>query len=156
VRRRPRTGGIGRGAGMPARELSLPPGGSLPRENGSRPSRGKRLGPVAVLIGPATFTSAADNAIELWRGLDAKLVGEPTGGSPRSSGEVMTFTLPHAGLFVRYTTKLEGPGLDLATPRSSRTSASPIPSRMPAPAGTRSSCGPCRSSAAGPGMSLNR
>lgn len=79
-------------------------------------SRRKRLGPVAVLIGPATFSSAVDNAIDLWRGLDAKLVGEPTGGSPRSYGEVMSFTLPHSGLVVRYTTKLEGPGLDLATP----------------------------------------
>jgi hypothetical protein len=79
-------------------------------------SRRKKLGPVAVLIGPATFSSGVDNAIDLWRGLDAKLVGEPTGGSPRAYGEVMTFTLPHSGLIVSYTTKLEGPGLDLLTP----------------------------------------
>ena len=63
---------------------------------------------VFVLIGPNTFSSGTDNAIELRHDLHATLVGEPTGGKPSSYGEVMTITLPSSKLVVRYTTKWFG------------------------------------------------
>jgi hypothetical protein len=68
-------------------------------------SRRKVLGPVLVLIGPATFSSAVDNARELQRALSARLVGEPSGGMPGGYGEVATLTLPNSKLVIRYTTK---------------------------------------------------
>jgi len=40
------------------------------------------VGPIYVLIGPATFSSATNNAIKLRRILSAKLVGEPTAPAP--------------------------------------------------------------------------
>jgi hypothetical protein len=68
-------------------------------------SRLKSVGPIYVLIGPATFSSAVDNAIELRGTLSAKLIGEPSGGMPGGYGEVSTITLPNSKLVVRYTTK---------------------------------------------------
>ena len=71
-------------------------------------SRRKALGPVFVLIGPSTFSSAVDNAVELQRTLAARLVGEPSGGMPGGYGEVATLTLPNSKLVIRYTTKAFG------------------------------------------------
>ena len=71
-------------------------------------SRLKTVGPVYVLIGPATFSSAVDNAGQLRRALSARLVGEPSGGMPGGYGEVSTLTLPNSKLVIRYTTKNRG------------------------------------------------
>lgn len=44
-----------------------------------------KVGHVYVLIGPGTFSSGLDNAIELHASLlHATLVGQPTGGEPSS------------------------------------------------------------------------
>jgi C-terminal processing protease CtpA/Prc len=72
-------------------------------------ARGKALGHIYVLIGPGTFSSALDNAMELHKDLAATLVGEPSGGSPDGYGEVATLTLPNSKLVVRFTTKRWGP-----------------------------------------------
>jgi C-terminal processing protease CtpA/Prc len=68
-------------------------------------SRRKSLGPVYVLIGPSTFSSAVLNAVELQKALSAKLVGEPSGGMPGGYGEVAGLKLPNSKLVIRYTTK---------------------------------------------------
>jgi len=68
-------------------------------------SRLKAIGPVYVLIGPSTFSSALMNAIELRRALHATLVGEAAGEKPNSYGEVKLLTLPNSKVVVRYTTK---------------------------------------------------
>ena len=79
-------------------------------------SRLKRLGQVYVLIGPGTFSSGVDNAIDLRQDLKASLVGEPTGGSPRAYGGIMPIVLPNSRIIVWYSTNLEGPGLNIRTP----------------------------------------
>jgi len=58
-----------------------------------------------VLIGPSTFSSAQDNAIEFRNGSHATLVGESTGEKPNGYGEVKTITLPNSALTVQYCTK---------------------------------------------------
>jgi len=68
-------------------------------------ARARKLGPLYVLIGPATFSSAVDNAGTLRREFSAKLVGEPSGGMPGGYGEVNMVTLPNSKLVVRFTTK---------------------------------------------------
>ena len=60
---------------------------------------------VFVLIGPATFSSAQDNAIELRHEFKATLIGEATGERPNGYAEVRTIELPNSGLTVRYCTK---------------------------------------------------
>jgi hypothetical protein len=62
------------------------------------------------LIGPSTFSSAVDNAVELRRVLAAKFVGETSGGMPGGYGEVARLTLPNSKLVIRYTTKNYGAG----------------------------------------------
>jgi uncharacterized protein (TIGR03437 family) len=57
-----------------------------------------------VLIGRRTFSSAILNAIDMRQG-PVMLVGEPTGGSPNSYGEVKTLTLPNSQLRVNYSTR---------------------------------------------------
>ena len=79
-------------------------------------SRRKALGPVFVLIGPSTFSSAVDNALELQRALAARLVGEPSGGMPGGYGEVAKLTSPNSKLVIRYTTKGSGTGAKTLTP----------------------------------------
>lgn len=59
---------------------------------------------VFVLIGPATFSSAQDNAIELRHNLNATLMGEPTGEKLNTYGEVRIIHLPNSGLDVQYCT----------------------------------------------------
>ncbi len=64
-----------------------------------------RYGKVYCLIGRGTFSSAMMNAIQLRQQTKALLVGEPTGGSPNSFGEVLTFELPYSKIAVSYCTK---------------------------------------------------
>jgi hypothetical protein len=64
-----------------------------------------RRKPVYVLIGPGTFSSAMDNAIEMRRQLKAVLIGEGTGERPNDYGEVKRMTLPHSALEIQYSTK---------------------------------------------------
>lgn len=75
---------------------------------GGLASRLKTVGPVYVLIGPSTFSSAMDNAIALRHSLHAKLVGEPGGEKQNGYGEVKVLTLPNSKVNVRYTTKYFG------------------------------------------------
>lgn len=70
--------------------------------------RGKLPGGVFVLIGAHTFSSAQLNAASLQRQAGAILVGQPTGQSPNTYGEVRTFTLPSSKLIVQYCTKRFG------------------------------------------------
>jgi hypothetical protein len=72
-------------------------------------SRRKAVGKIYALIGPGTFSSALDNALELHKDLSAILVGQPTGGAPDEYGEVSNFTLPNSKLVIRFTTKRWGP-----------------------------------------------
>jgi hypothetical protein len=65
----------------------------------------QRRGGVCVLIGRNTYSSAMMNAIALRKQLGAVLVGEPTGGSPNSYGEVKTLELPYSKLVISYSTK---------------------------------------------------
>ena len=67
-----------------------------------------KLGSIYVLIGARTFSSGADNAMELRDALHAKLVGEPTGAKPSSYGEVKYVTLPNSKLKVQFTSKWFG------------------------------------------------
>jgi hypothetical protein len=71
-------------------------------------SRLSKLGPVYVLIGPHTFSSAMDNAMELRTVLHARLAGESTGGKPSSYGEVKVVELPNSKLKVQFTSKFFG------------------------------------------------
>jgi hypothetical protein len=68
-------------------------------------SRAKSMGPLYVLIGGGTFSSALIAAIELHDDLHATLVGSPTGEKPNSYGEIRTFTLPNSKLTVTFSTK---------------------------------------------------
>jgi hypothetical protein len=72
-------------------------------------ARLKSVGNVYVFIGPNTFSSAVDNAIELQRDLKATLVGAPSGGMPEGYGEVAYIKLPNSKLTVQITTKRWGP-----------------------------------------------
>jgi hypothetical protein len=72
-------------------------------------ARLKSVGKVYVLVGPYTFSSAVDNAIQLQRDLKATLVGEPSGGMPKGYGEVALLKLPNSKLVVQITTKRWGP-----------------------------------------------
>jgi hypothetical protein len=69
-----------------------------------RRPRFRESGRLFAVIGRRTFSSGYLNALEL-RKAGAVLVGEPTGQKPNHFGEVRTFTLPHSGLTVRYSTK---------------------------------------------------
>jgi hypothetical protein len=60
---------------------------------------------VYVLIGKRTFSSGVLSAMSLKEGFHAKVVGNPTGGSPNSYGEVRTFVLPSSQTIVAYTTQ---------------------------------------------------
>jgi hypothetical protein len=71
-------------------------------------ARLKAIGHVYVLIGPMTFSSAVDNAMDLHRDLHATLVGEAAGGQPAGYGEIKTLTLPNSKIVVQYTTKFFG------------------------------------------------
>jgi hypothetical protein len=79
-----------------------------PLKNGLE-QRSDKMGPVYVLIGPDTLSAAVENAAELKSFLHAKLVGEPTAGTPASYGEVRYVQLPYSKLVIQYTTKYLGP-----------------------------------------------
>jgi C-terminal processing protease CtpA/Prc len=64
-----------------------------------------QTGHLFVLIGPRTYSSALLNTIQFRQDTAALLVGEPTGGEPNHYGELQSFTLPHSGLSVFYSTK---------------------------------------------------
>ena len=63
-----------------------------------------RRGHLFVVVGRNTFSSAAQNAMELEEKTQASTVGEPTGQKPNHYGEVKTFPLPHWGIDVYYST----------------------------------------------------
>lgn len=81
----------------PARPLFSGPDGTIVRTQTAVESQTPRdprfTGPVCVLIGPLTFSSAVDlaDAIKTYR--LATLIGEETGGRPNSFGEVYWFRL---------------------------------------------------------------
>ena len=63
-----------------------------------------------VIVGRETYSSAILNAITLQQAASGqapplKLVGEPTGGSPNSYGQVQTMVLPNSQLSVNYSTR---------------------------------------------------
>jgi Peptidase family S41 len=90
-----------------------------------------------VLIGRRTFSSAMMNALQLREQTNATLVGEPTGGTPNSYGEVLSFRLPFSNLVIGYSTKYCEllPGQDRR--RWSRTCVSPSPRRRGSPGAMR-------------------
>jgi hypothetical protein len=63
-------------------------------------------GHLFAAIGENTFSSAMINAVELKKGWNALLVGGPTGGKPKSYGEIKYLELAHSKLKVSYSTKL--------------------------------------------------
>ena len=67
--------------------------------------RRKSVGPIYVLIGPGTFSSAVINAQQLHSSLSATLVGENSGGRPGGYGEVSRVTLPKSTRVGQFTTK---------------------------------------------------
>ena len=69
----------------------------------ARASRFSGVKPV-VIIGRRTYSSAIINAIAI-RQTTAILVGEPSGGSPNTYGEVKTLTLPNSQLVVNYSSR---------------------------------------------------
>jgi hypothetical protein len=62
-------------------------------------------GRLYVLTGPATFSAAMTNAVDLRRNLHAILVGEPTGARPNGYQEGASFTLPNSHLKVTVSTR---------------------------------------------------
>ncbi len=73
-------------------------------------ARLKTIEHIYVLIGPATFSSAVDNAAEFRRSLHAILVGTEAGQGAGGYGEVKLLTLPNSKLIVQYTSKFFGAG----------------------------------------------
>ncbi|HKA00202.1 MAG TPA: hypothetical protein VKE70_27010 [Candidatus Solibacter sp.] len=69
-------------------------------------ARGNRFVAVqpVVIIGRRTFSSGIINAIQMRQG-PVMLVGEASGGSPNSYGEVQTLVLPNSKLNVSYSTR---------------------------------------------------
>jgi hypothetical protein len=65
----------------------------------------RRPGSVYAITGPATFSAAMVNALDLRRNVNAVLVGEPTGGRPNSYSEHGEFLLSNSGLRVSYATR---------------------------------------------------
>jgi hypothetical protein len=63
-----------------------------------------RKGHLFVIMGRGTFSSAAQNAMELKEKAQAITVGEPTGQKPNHYGEVKELHLPHWGVDVGYST----------------------------------------------------
>ena len=71
-------------------------------------SRRSITGPISVLVGPATFSSAVENAVTLRDRLSAKLIGERAGGVVGGYGEVSFLTLPESKIVIQFTTKRWG------------------------------------------------
>jgi uncharacterized protein (TIGR03437 family) len=68
-----------------------------------RAERFAAIRPV-VIIGRRTYSSAINNAVTAKAG-PVTLVGEPSGGSPNSYGQVQSLVLPYSGLRVSYSTR---------------------------------------------------
>lgn len=68
-------------------------------------ARAKTLGPVYVLIGPYTFSSAQMAAIDFHNDLHATLVGSPTGEKPNGYGDIALIKLPNSKLTISFSTK---------------------------------------------------
>jgi uncharacterized protein (TIGR03437 family) len=60
---------------------------------------------VFAIIDRGTFSSGEDDAEQFKGQPFARLVGEPSGGTPNHYGNVKTFTLPNSGLMVQYATQ---------------------------------------------------
>lgn len=60
---------------------------------------------VYACIGNHTYSSGVYAATDLQRKLGAVLIGEPTGGSPYSYGDIRNFILPNSKLVVNYSVK---------------------------------------------------
>jgi hypothetical protein len=65
----------------------------------------RKPGSLYVIIGRSTISAAMVNAIELQKGLNAILVGEPTGSRPNNYSENDELTLPNSHLQVSYSTR---------------------------------------------------
>lgn len=74
--------------------------GHLGAERGTR-DRAPR-GRVFTIIGPNTFSAAAQFALDLDLHTNTVFVGEPTGGKPNHYGELGRFRLPNSGLEIRF------------------------------------------------------
>jgi hypothetical protein len=61
---------------------------------------------VYVLTDRVTFSAAAVNAAQFRQLLNAKIVGEPTGGNPNGYQDMGQFKLPYSGLLITYTKRL--------------------------------------------------
>lgn len=61
---------------------------------------------IYTLIGRQTFSAAVSNAAQFRQILNAKLVGEPTGGNPYGYQDMGTFYLPHSNWPVTYSKRL--------------------------------------------------
>ena len=82
-------------------------GGSFPRSRhllhaAIRADRVNRPGRLFVIIGNTTYSAANSLALEFDTHTHALFVGEPTGGSAQSYGDLRRLRLPHSGLVVRY------------------------------------------------------
>jgi C-terminal processing protease CtpA/Prc len=60
---------------------------------------------IYVVIGRKTYSSGLMAAIDITSALPATLIGEPTGGSPNSFGELQTKELPNSRLPISYSVK---------------------------------------------------
>jgi hypothetical protein len=63
-------------------------------------------GKIYVLIGKETFSSGLMAAVDLKDKLNAKLVGEETGGDLNAPGEIKLANLPNSNITLYYSTKL--------------------------------------------------
>jgi C-terminal processing protease CtpA/Prc len=86
------------------RKLFSGPAGTIVRFEEAPESHEARAptfsGPVCVLIGPGTFSSAVDLADGIKTYSLATLIGEETGGRPNTFGEVYYFRAPATGFLV--------------------------------------------------------
>jgi len=57
---------------------------------------------IYTLISRRTYSSGTMAALDLKDEFNALLIGEPTGGSPKSYGDIRTFSLPNSGVKVHY------------------------------------------------------
>lgn len=57
-----------------------------------------------VIVGKETYSSGITHALEMKDILNAKIVGQNTGGSPNSFGNVINDKLPHSGITFSYCT----------------------------------------------------
>jgi hypothetical protein len=61
---------------------------------------------VYVLVNNATFSAASSNAVQFRQILNAKIIGEPSGGNPHGYQDSDTFYLPNSGWPISYSKRL--------------------------------------------------